>query len=480
MPLVSVLRWAWVPDYWKKSSNNLQKLIALVLVATLANFAFTIRRSFAEPSKAEKYCSVTQMRPLPGALNQVPCFNSNSPELVLKEGILLSTFPADNMKNPEAHLNYAFDGNFDIFSHHIARNDSSEDQKTLYLGFIAFNPSNKRLRIQVLSGASYLSQPDAPFLPLSEIKENKDGSVFAGPGDRVSNDVLRGRLPSFLPRSFYIDPGQTRVFLSLPIPVRELRPALNGRSTLIKLHSNGPLYLASLAKFSEKSDKSGPSDDEYLDLLYNGKLAGPRENQPSPPGQKGSIRYGRVSGVAKGSEWQGDFSENKDYPDLKIAPAGDSISCPISTVEGGSFGTGQVQSAELLRRYGDTAYAAHGNYGVRYRLSAVLRNPFEEPLSVQILFQSALKSDEQSRRLCFLEGAPPRAFYRGTIAVDDGSGRKFWHLVLRQGSEGAKLAEFNLPPGQKRRVSLDFIYPADATPPQEICIKTVRAKESED
>ena len=34
-----------------------------------------------------------QVRPLPNQLDQVPVFNSNSPELLLGEGILLSTFP---------------------------------------------------------------------------------------------------------------------------------------------------------------------------------------------------------------------------------------------------------------------------------------------------------------------------------------------------------------------------------------------------
>lgn len=33
------------------------------------------------------------VRPLPGSLDKIPVFNSNSPELVQTEGILLSTFP---------------------------------------------------------------------------------------------------------------------------------------------------------------------------------------------------------------------------------------------------------------------------------------------------------------------------------------------------------------------------------------------------
>lgn len=62
-----------------------------------------------------------EVRALPGSLDEVPVFNSNSPEVVQQDGILLSTFPPEGMANPEAHLNYAFNGRFDIFAHHIAR-----------------------------------------------------------------------------------------------------------------------------------------------------------------------------------------------------------------------------------------------------------------------------------------------------------------------------------------------------------------------
>src|SRR5687768_11561165 len=58
--------------------------------------------------------------PLPGSLNDIPVFNSNSPEIIKTEGILLSTFPPENKEYPEAHLNMTFNGKFDIFTHHIA------------------------------------------------------------------------------------------------------------------------------------------------------------------------------------------------------------------------------------------------------------------------------------------------------------------------------------------------------------------------
>ena len=42
-----------------------------------------------------------EVRPLPGKLNDVPVFNSNSPEVLNNEGILLSTFPQASKKLPK-------------------------------------------------------------------------------------------------------------------------------------------------------------------------------------------------------------------------------------------------------------------------------------------------------------------------------------------------------------------------------------------
>ena len=46
------------------------------------------------------------VRPLPGKLDAVPVFNSNSPEQVQTEGILLSTFPSSGKRVKAAHLNF--------------------------------------------------------------------------------------------------------------------------------------------------------------------------------------------------------------------------------------------------------------------------------------------------------------------------------------------------------------------------------------
>lgn len=46
----------------------------------------------------EEVVQPQEVRALPGRLDAIPTFNSNSPELVLREGILLSTFPRQAKK----------------------------------------------------------------------------------------------------------------------------------------------------------------------------------------------------------------------------------------------------------------------------------------------------------------------------------------------------------------------------------------------
>lgn len=59
---------------------------------------FPIAQSTPITPPPEEVVQTQEVRALPGQLDTVPTFNSNSPELVLKEGILLSTFPPDGKK----------------------------------------------------------------------------------------------------------------------------------------------------------------------------------------------------------------------------------------------------------------------------------------------------------------------------------------------------------------------------------------------
>ncbi|NJK49433.1 DUF3370 domain-containing protein [Candidatus Gracilibacteria bacterium] len=423
-----------------------------------------------------------EVRSLAGKLNKIPVFNSNSPELVLKEGILLSTFSPQNKANPEAHLNFPLQGNFDIFAHHVAKAPTPEDLRSLYLGIILHNPTQQPVTVDILQAASYLSQPDAPFIELPPQVEDPTGKVYAGPGSRVMGDILRGRRHQdiFEPQ-IVIAPGESQMLVNLPIPVRELEPPLNGRSTYMRLRSNGKVYAASLAMFAPK-DETGqerpPTLEEWENLLEEGELATPRDRAPTPPGTSGNIVYGRVAGVSAGSIWKAKLSDLGSV-DLAIPGKGEAFSYGLSTLDGGQLGTNQVQSAPMLVRYPDTAYKAHGNYGVQYSIALPLRNPTQESQTVAVKLQTPIKQDQLKDGLRFLDPPAQQVFFRGTVRVSYEDEQKvsqtrYFHLVQKRGQRGEPLVKIKIPTMDWRLVQVDFLYPPDATPPQVLTVETLK------
>ena len=423
-----------------------------------------------------------QVRALSGKLDNVPVFNSNSPELVQTEGILLSTFPHTAKASPEAHLNFPFVGRFDVFAHHIAKAPTPEDLRTLYLGIILYNPGIKPVTVDILQAASYLSQPDAPFIPLPPIVDNPAGTVYAGPGSRVMSDILRGLASAEFPPQLVIPPQASRMLLNLGIPVKTLDPPLNGRSTLMRLRSDGGVYAASLARYAPvdaEGKERAPTVEEWQQLLDNGKLATPRDRIPTPPNtSKGQIIYGRVAGVAQGSVWRTELVDNPNSRFLSIPEAGLAFSYGLATLQGGLMGTEQSQSATMLVRYNDTAYFAHGNYGIQYSLTLPLVNRTSQPQTVTLTVQTPLKEDDPQGKLRFLEPPAKQVFFRGTVQIrykdDQGlPGLRVVHLVQRRGQQGEPLVTLNMTPQDARLVQVDFLYPPDATPPQVLTVSTM-------
>ncbi|MEM9540645.1 MAG: DUF3370 domain-containing protein [Cyanobacteria bacterium P01_E01_bin.42] len=419
------------------------------------------------------------VRSLPGSLDTIPVFNSNSPELVLEPGILLSTFPPQGKIHPQAHLDFPFTGRFDIFAHHVAKAPTPEDLRTLYLGIIVHNPNDKPVRVDTVQAASYLSQPDAPFLALDSFLENPEGDIYAGPGSRVMGELLRGWHQLQFPFTTVIPPGESQMLLNLPIPVKDFDPPINGRSTYMRLRSRDRVYVASLAMFApqdEMGEERAPTLSEWEELLQTGNLAKPRDHAPTPPDSTGgSFLYGRVAGVTLGSQWETTLTDNSNVDFLTIPDRGQFISYGISTLDRGTLGTEQIQSAPMLARYPDTAYKAHGNYGIRYSLDLPLYNPTEGDRTVTIALETPIKQDELSQGLRFFEPLPRNVFFRGTVKVEypDDEGivqTRYYHLVQRRGQQGESLVTINLKPRERRSIRVELLYPPDSTPPQVITI----------
>jgi len=415
-----------------------------------------------------------QVAPLPGGLDPVLMVNDNNPELILEPGILLSTFEGKGRPFPEAHLNLPLNGRFDLFSHHVYAGTAQTLESTLWLAVVAMPRQAAPVQLRLVSGATSLSQAtspgqaSAPFLPLPPLLP-QDGSTYAGPGDRVTTELLSQQTSPQLPQRWSLPAGQLTPLLVLPIPVKGLSPLLNGINLQLRLESSGPISLATLA--SVGGDQ--PPAPEVWQALINGPLS-PKEHTASPRGSQGPFAYSRVSGVQIGSLWRGQVTDpGKPFLSVSRAP----ISWPISSLVRGSHGTGQVQTAELKASYPGTAWAAHGNYGVEYDLRLPLRNDTGRPVSLQLALESPLKGDKPLGGLKFRQGPGGSIWFRGSLEVAglDGPegkplGREGFHLVLRSGQEGPSLGTVTLAPGGQRQLRLRLIYPADATPPQVLSL----------
>jgi hypothetical protein len=422
-----------------------------------------------------------EVRPLPGKLDSIPVFNSNSPEMVQTEGILLSTFPPQGKQTPSAHLNFPFKGRFNVFSHHVVKAKTRQQTQTLFQGIIVYNPNAQPVNLEILQGVSHLTQPDALFVSLPSYLENPLGTVFAGPGSRVTNDVLRGLRQNSFPAAIQIPAGKTQLLMNLPIPVSKVTPSSNSRTTLIRLSSSDSVYIATLAMFAPK-DAQGreqiPTLEKWEKLLKTGSLAGPRDSVPTPPDrQVPRVIYGRVAGVAEGSQWLARITDRPQVDYLSIPQRGKAFAYALSTTHTGTFGTGQIQSAKMLARYPDTAYYAHGNYGVHYSLTFPLFNADRQARTISIQMQTPVKANKSAEGLMFYDPPDNRVFFRGTVGVvyNDDRGavqRRYIHLVQRRGQKGEALVSLNLKPGEHRDVQVEFLYPPDATPPQVLTVRS--------
>ncbi len=452
--------------------------IALCAAAGLSILKKPAQSIPAKPAPSE-IVETTEVRSLPGQLDNIPLFNSDSPEWVKKEGILLSTFPPEGKKVPGAHLNFPFQGQFNLFAHHFSH--TPPNLQTLYIGAMLYNPGTEPILVEVLQAASYLMEPDAPFKQKPEQSESPNGEVYSGPGIRAVDSVLRGmRQPDF-PEKVVIAPGDRAMLMNRPIPVRNLSKPINGRSTFVRLKSSGRVYAATLAMYAKQnadgSDRA-PTLQEWQELLDNGGLAGPRDKTPTPPGAAGNLIYGRVAGVQQGSGWQAQLVD-RDTTDLRIPEIGKGISFAIATLRGGKLGTEQVQAAKLLVRYPDTAYEAHGNYGVYYDLTLPLYNHTDKPQTVALSLATPLKEDVLSKNgLRFRKPSLDFPYFRGTVRLryqdDRGAATtRYVHLWQRVGQVVEPMVKLKLAAGGRRSIEINFIYPPDATPPQVLTVKTL-------
>jgi hypothetical protein len=137
------------------------------------------------------------------------------------------------------------------------------------------------------------------------------------------------------------------------------------------------------------------------------------------------------------------------------------------------MGTPQVQSAPLVRRYPDTAFQAHGNYGVTYNLHVPLENKTEAARTFTFALSNPSKVEGKTAetRVTYLDPPNKAVLFRGPVqltwkAQDGEAQTSFTHLVIQAGQGPTPFATLTVPPYSVYDASVTLLYPADATPPQ--------------
>jgi hypothetical protein len=357
------------------------------------------------------------------------------------------------------------------------------------------NTQEKPVEVEVVNAASYLTHPDAPFISLPSLIENNEGTTFAGPGDRVTTDLLLNRRGLRWQKSARVPPGKKLLLCKFAIPVQDLGSQLNARTYMAQLQSDGPVRLALVASFARSRRRllryllvlavlpphitryASPTEQDFIRILDEGNLVEPREQRPLRSEDAHEIRYGRVSGISIGAVWHATLTD-KEASHLSLPPPEKPISYALDTLKGATFGTEQIQSAPLAVRNDDTAYEADGNYGVKYDLALPLKNPYSRDLKLYLSLETPMKSEVKSNKVPFVEPPYGQIFFRGTIKITVKSNNgtdsiSYFHLVQHYGESGSPFLTLPFAPGQEESVHIEFFYPPDCTPPHLLTLSTV-------
>lgn len=456
--------------------------IQVLLVASLAAIFYSHEVAVAaNETNGQLNNKKIQVRAVKGSLDNVPMFNSNCPEVVTGEGILLSTLSPVGKAVPENHLGYTFhDGPFSIFFHHLNKQPAIQARKVLYLTLLAYNParagrpSSQVAKIKLSEKASFLSQPDAPFYERPVLAFDAENKLYAGPGDRVCADFLHGTAKLSPEKTFEIQPGEYAVLEHLPVPVKGLTSFSNGRSYLAYGDVEGGVQLALVATFQEADNGlDAPDLEKCKSMLHESLMARPREYEKLRPSEqvgKGRFIYGRVAGVSRGRTYRKNMQ-------LVIRPQKEiNLAYPVSSLANGTFATREIQASSMLRRYDDTAYRNHGNYCLAYKLAFQVRNDDNREHTLKLSFGTALKTDKSSSGLTFVEPPEKPMFFRGSLRLDRGLdtliASDYFHYAMHKGQDPGTFWESKIAPRETEAFTVNLLYPPDCTPPQVVMLES--------
>ncbi|MBP0000348.1 MAG: DUF3370 family protein [Cyanobacteria bacterium SID2] len=396
-----------------------------------------------------------QLRVLPGFLNVTPQIYYRGAQADRTDGILVSTFPFEG----SAHFKQPLKDDFEILTDF----EIAAEGEAVYQSIVVQNASDRTATLEIRSGASYATVPDAPLQGFPETVENPDGTAYSGASSRVTDAVLRGNRPEIFPQPVVLEPGEAYLLSNEPISVDE---AANTRTTLLRLQSSEPLYVASLVRSIDEP----PTLAQWMEQLQSDeKLDG-------------------ESAVLRGTRWRTLVTDNANSPILTVPTPGSKVcfnlhrelldrSILLHQI-GLTDTTDPPETDGLTDRGFDRTYS-----GIEYDITLPIYNDLPDAQTVSVSLSSPLSiSDDSGSEIIrepveFTEDTDEQTFC-GTVCVtyEDFTQTfltRFVHLTQYRGQQGSPLALLRIPPNSSRRVSVKFIYPIDGTPPQVLTLATL-------
>lgn len=427
-----------------------------------------------------------QLMPLPGTFNHIPVFYSNRPELLKTPGEILNSADLSG----ESELK----GSFSVFAHHVVET-APFDFSGFRLGLLVRPAAKKTVTLNLHKAFIARTQPDAPFISTPSVwVQSKTDKMISGPGDAMAwarlhdqnnypKDALLART---LPAVFTFN--QEILVADIEVPTFPLGLGIigerNAMSAWLDMSSTAPVEMRWVALKTSASGNASVTDYQSAAQAKAGPAELPAtvyDPKAKPP--SGVFRFGRVAGIAQGTEWKGEYTLSDEA--IESLQQGKRLAWPVATTYLKAW-AGQNQSAPLLARDIHSAVESHGNYGLAYRMTYTLSNPTQSPLKLDWRWTQPTAVTPQNTLTNTLTYAPQsQIVFRGSIRVEeqcqnqDGLTKmdadppdiKVYHLQTQQGHWHMPFYEQNLLPGHQCRLLFEWVYPPDAIPPQVLSVE---------
>ncbi|MER5967597.1 DUF3370 family protein [Streptomyces sp. NPDC002057] len=357
---------------------------------------------------------------LPGGTSGPEMVVSNNPETVTSTGWL-----TQHARNSQARGGSprALSGTFPLYVYH---QNSTGGQA--YLHVLVSNPGSAPVTVS-MRGAAW-TNADKPLV------QDPASRAGTGPCHATSLDWLNGTTRSYLATTS-INPSQAVQAARLPMT----GSILDGR---FEITASAGVYVYTVV--------TGDGSPTTAINLSQTDSAWARGNIASQT----ATTYGRESGVYAGSQWR------TGPVTIEAGALGSHLGLALNTTERQVPALDQTSPATAALR--DSSQRSWGNYGARYDIDLVLRNPSAQARKVRVTFGSNVTGTQDV----------PGNTWNGALATTlDGGARQVQTVYVRPTAPRDTLGEYPVPALGQRSLRLEFYVPGLITAGSQILFESI-------